>query len=140
MINVDKSTRTGLARCVEAFERLKSDSPVVPAHLGIAGSKVTAGIVSVEAGFDRGYLKKARSSHAPLIGLIECFRKGQITGVQSPEAQVRRAREKVARAAGELEEVRSMLYRVLTQNIQLVERIRALEEELKNNKIIAIRQ
>ena len=100
-------------------------------HIGIAKSKITAGIVSVEAGFDRGYLKKARSAHAPLISMIEAFRKESVGGNDSGRLQVRRARDKAEKAASELDQVREQLYRVLSQNVQLVERVRSLEASLR---------
>jgi len=134
------SAKDGLKRCAEAFERLRLGCPNIEAHIGLPASKVTAGIVSVEAGFDRGYLKKARASHAPLIGLIEAFRKAHSTDAQSTQAQVRRAKEKVDRASGELEEMKSLFHQVLTQNIQLVERIRTLEEQIKKKNVAPIRR
>ena len=70
---MSSNSKSGLDQCVEAFDRLKAGQPRVIEHIGIAKSKITAGIVSVEAGFDRGYLKKARSAHAPLISMIEAF-------------------------------------------------------------------
>lgn len=47
----------GLAACEIALERLLEGRAIVPAHVGLNFSKITAGIVSHEAGFDRGYLK-----------------------------------------------------------------------------------
>ena len=67
-------TSDGVKICEAAFERLKAGCPVISAHVGIDGSKITAGIVSVEAGFDRGYLKRSRGSHMPLIARIEAYR------------------------------------------------------------------
>lgn len=64
----------GLKKCEEAFERLLSGKPNISDHVGIESHKITAGIVSVEAGFDRGYLKKSRSYHKPLIARIEAYK------------------------------------------------------------------
>ncbi|HHM5020686.1 hypothetical protein ACEPYM_20315 [Pseudomonas aeruginosa] len=129
----------GVARCEEAFERLKTGKPVVAAHVDIDRSKITAGIVSVEAGFDRGYLKKARPSHAPLIALIESYRKGMTSTSITSQTQIRRAKQKIEQTSSELEAVKFHLFRVLTQNIQLVERVRILEQQLKSTKVVPIR-
>lgn len=121
----------GVSACLEAFERLKSGSPIVSSHVGIERAKITAGIVSVEAGFDRGYLKKSRASHLPLLALIESYRNSAPSAASSKSIQVRRANEKWAKANDELEMMRERLYRVVEQNIQLVERVRNLEAQLK---------
>lgn len=128
---MENSSKSGLDQCVDAFERLKAGQPRVIEHMGIAKSKITAGIVSVEAGFDRGYLKKARPSHAPLISMIEAFRKESAGSNDSGRLLVRRAKDKAEKAVSELDEVREQLYRVLSQNIQLVERVRSLEAMLQ---------
>ncbi|MGM3215635.1 hypothetical protein ACSQ5K_09380 [Pseudomonas sp. PhalM4] len=121
----------GVHLCAEAFQRLKDGKPRIPAHVGLPKSKVTAGIVSVEAGFDRGYLKKSRPTHMPLIAAIEAYRlEGESASVTSV-VKAKRAQMKADKAVSELEQVRSQLYAVLAQNIQLVERVRELEGELR---------
>lgn len=121
----------GVHLCTEAFQRLKDGKPRIPAHVDLPKSKVTAGIVSVEAGFDRGYLKKSRSIHMPLIAAIEAYRvEGESASVTSV-VKAKRAQIKADKAVSELEQVRSQLYAVLAQNIQLVERVRELEGELR---------
>lgn len=47
----------GIGACEEALQRLLDGEPFVSAHVGLDLSKLTASIVSLEAGFDRGYLK-----------------------------------------------------------------------------------
>lgn len=47
----------GLRACEEALTRLMKGEPVVSKHVGLSLKKITASIVSLEAGFDRGYLK-----------------------------------------------------------------------------------
>jgi hypothetical protein len=129
--------KNGFGACIEAFERLKAGAPVVPAHVGIAAAKITSGIVSVEAGFDRGYLKKSRAAHLPLIAQIEAFRaRPESTGL-SKANEVKRAKSKAERAESELEETRRQFYDVLTQNLQLVERVRELEAMLAQGEAIA---
>ena len=67
-------TSKGLGACDEALQRLLIGKPVVPEHVGLDLSKLTASIVSLEAGFDRGYLKRSRKSHLPIIAKIEACR------------------------------------------------------------------
>ena len=63
--------------------------------------------------------------------MIEAFRKESVGGNDSGRLQVRRARDKAEKAASELDQVREQLYRVLSQNVQLVERVRSLEASLR---------
>jgi hypothetical protein len=121
----------GMDKCREAFERLKAGKPHVAAHVGLDPTKITAGIVSVEAGFDRGYLKKDRLSHRALIADIEAYRKSFGTESSSKALQVKRANDKVTQAVSDLEIARSQLYHVMAQNVQLVERVRDLQGQLK---------
>lgn len=121
----------GLLACEEAFERLKVGKPNLAVHVGLDPSKITAGIVSFEAGFDRGYLKKKRDSHQPLIAQIEAYRSSFGSANASKAMQIKRANDKVDKARGELEIVQEQLFHIMTQNIQLVERVRLLEAEVK---------
>lgn len=122
---------SGIKACEDAFERLKVGKPNLAVHVGLDPSKITAGIVSFEAGFDRGYLKKNRPTHKPLIAQIEAFRTSFGTASASKAQQIKRANEKVDKARRELEIVQEQLYQVMTQNVQLVERVRFLEVEVK---------
>lgn len=124
-------TSNGLAKCYEAFERLKTGKPVVANHVDLPPSKITAGIVSFEAGLDRGYLKKTRLNHLPLIAQIEAYRKSFGSADASKAMQIKRANDKVDKARRELEIAQQQLYHVLAQNVQLVERVRSLEAQVK---------
>lgn len=73
-MNAGKSMSGGLLACEEALQRLLDGKPVVPEHVGLELSKITASIVSLEAGFDRGYLKKSRKAHLPILAKIEASR------------------------------------------------------------------
>ena len=121
----------GVEACVQAFERLKTGKPNLAVHVGLDPSKITAGIVSFEAGFDRGYLKKKRPSHQPLIAQIEAYRTSFGTVSASKSQKIKRANEKVDKARSELEIVQEQLYHVMSQNVQLVERVRFLEVQAK---------
>ena len=123
----------GVIVCEEAFNRLVDGAPVVSEHVGIDSSKITAGIVSVEAGFDRGYLKKSRKIHQPLIARIEAYRVEAASSktTRSPKAQaIKRVQDKLAVVEDELKVACQQRDVVLTQNLQLYERVRELEREL----------
>ncbi len=124
--------KNGVEVCREAFERLKAGTPHVAAHVGLDPLKITAGIVSVEGGFDRGYLKKSRVNHQALIAEIEAYRNSFGTVSSSKALQIKRANDKATKAYDELEIALSQLYHVMTQNVQLVERVRHLEAQLKS--------
>lgn len=123
--------QSGLEVCYEAFERLKANKPHVSVHVDIEHSKITAGIVSVEAGFDRGYIKKSRPAHKDLIAQIESYRNSVATSGTSSAKQLKREKKKVERIKKELDVSKQQLYSVLTQNLQLIERVRELEKRHK---------
>lgn len=123
-------TVKGIDKCRAAFERLKAGEPHVAAHVGLDPTKITAGVVSVEAGFDRGYLKKERASHRALLADIEAYRKSYGTESSSKALQVKRANDKAAKALSDLEIARGQLHHVMAQNVQLVERVRELQFQL----------
>lgn len=114
----------GLVKCEAAFLRLKKDRD-------LDRHKITASLVSSEAGFDRGYLKKSRSSHFLLIGQIEAYRKSDAKTVDSVRVKYRRARSQIESLEKELEDCKSTMYKVLTQNLQLVETVHRLERLIK---------
>lgn len=126
----------GLQRCTAAFERLKLGQPQQPKYVGLAPDRITAAVVSVEAGFDSGYLKRSRRQHLPLILQIEAYRQAEHTAPVSAALQLRRAKSRVAKAATEVDVATGQLSAVLAQNLKLVERVRVLELELKKHKIV----
>lgn len=68
----------------------------MPEHVGLDLSKLTASIVSHEAGFDRGYLKKSRKTHLPLLAKIEACRAEADKGCGSSSGKsIKRLADKV---------------------------------------------
>ncbi|PPV39491.1 hypothetical protein [Pseudomonas oleovorans] len=130
-MSTDKGKVDGLLVCEEAFKRLISGEPVVSAHVGLARSKITAGIVSVEAGFDRGYLKKSRRAHLPLLAKIEALRREDPNSNSSARVQLKRANHKIDEVVSALEINKNHLQNVIAQNLQLVERVRELENQIQ---------
>lgn len=129
------SLKNGLVACEGALERLLDGKPVVPAHVGLALSKLTASIVSLEAGFDRGYLKKSRKAHLPLLAKIEAFRaEPSKATVPSSGKQIKRLESRLSLLGHELSIALAQRDRVLTQNLQLWERVRELERSNTDNR------
>ena len=130
-----KKTGAGLAACVEAFERLLLASPIVTEHVGLPSTKITSGVVSVEAGFDRGYLKAARSSHQALIARINAHRASGGNSSSSPDLSNQKhlsaAKAQIEKLEIDLEVALDQRDAVIAQNCQLHERLRILEQTLK---------
>jgi hypothetical protein len=120
----------GLGACEEAMQRLLDGKPIVPGHVGLELSKLTASIVSLEAGFDRGYLKRSRRSHLPLLAKIEAVRAEASKGISTNGRQIRQIERQLAILKKELEIAQIQRDKVLAQNIKLWERVRELEYSL----------
>ena len=130
----------GLGACEEALQRLLVGNPFVSEHVGLDLSKLTASIVSHEAGFDRGYLKKSRKTHLPLLAKIEACRAEANKGSGSSNGKnIKRLEDKVDLLEKELAMVSSQRDRVLTQNLQLWARVRELELAERQNKSRRVR-
>lgn len=122
---------SGVEACEKAFERLKAGNPHISAHVGIEREKITAGVVSVEAGFDRGYLKKSRTKHQALIAKIDAYKNLESKPSGSLSLKYRRAKAKIVVLETELLSCKATMHKVLSQNLQLVETIRRLEVHIK---------
>ncbi|EIU4987540.1 hypothetical protein MMK62_004466 [Pseudomonas aeruginosa] len=119
---------SGLSACEEALQRLLVGKPIVPEHVGLDLSKLTASIVSLEAGFDRGYLKKSRKAHLPLLAQIESARAGASKGASSSNGKrIRQLENKLASLEKELSVAQEQRDKVLAQNLKLWERLREVE-------------
>ncbi|WP_448647392.1 hypothetical protein [Pseudomonas mohnii] len=100
----------------------------MPEHVSLDLSKRTASIGSLEAGFNRGYLKKSRKVHLPILAKIEACRAGANKGCGSSNGKsIKRLEDKVVLLEKELAMVSLQRDRVLTQNLQLWARVRELE-------------
>ena len=95
--------KSGLERCYEAFERLKSGCAENSKFLGLGPDQITASVVSQEAGFDPGYLKKNRAKHRALIEMIKTYAEDSGNRATLSKAEiVRRERAKLEACKDEL--------------------------------------
>lgn len=121
----------GLSACAEALQRLLDGEPVVPEHVGLDLSKLTASIVSFEAGFDRGYLKKSRKAHWPLLARIEAIRdEANKGGSESSGKKIRQLEAQLVALEKELSITNMQRNNVLAQNMKLWHRVRELEQSM----------
>lgn len=135
-MNPDGMLSVGVLSCLHALQRLIDGNPIVAQHVGLPHSKITAGVVSVEAGFDRGYLKKSRPAHLPILAKIEAARTSSVSSsISSTSSDVKRLKGKLRLLEDELATVLAQRDKVLTQNIQLWERIRELEFAHRNSNV-----
>lgn len=119
----------GVVRCEEALERLIDGRPNSPSFIGVSPEDVTPAMVSAEAGFDKGYLKRSRPSHKALIARIDSLK---LNNTEPARAKLAKAERNAVEANKKAGRAKTILDGVLTQNLMLVERIRELEQRLKD--------
>jgi hypothetical protein len=128
-------TSKGLGACEEALQRLLIGRPVVPEHVRLDLSKLTASIVSLEAGFDRGYLKRSRKAHLPLLAQIEAARAEACKGTGSSSGkQIRQMESRLAALEKTLSIAQMQRDNVLAQNLKLWQRVRELGSSMDHSR------
>lgn len=133
--------KNGVAICYEAFERLKNGKPNLGKFIGITPDKVTPSIVSQEAGFDSGYLKRKRLNHQGIISQIDAFKEESKKTTLSKAEIVRRESSKAKNFKEELERVKVLLEQSLTRELLLAAKLKELEKQIhKSNKVARIRE
>lgn len=122
----------GLLACRAAFERLKRGGNVLEVHERLSPGKITPGIVSVEAGFDRGYLKGKQPTHVPLIEEIYAYREHVKLSTPDARDNLAKLKQDYDHLKSTYDDMQFLLQKVVAQNLQLVARVRTLEGLLKN--------
>ena len=131
----------GVLACYEAFERLKSNRPKNKKFIGLPIDKITASVVSQEAGFDSGYLKSKRSNHQAIIAQIESFKKGQEGTVLSKAEIQRRERDRGQKYKDERDRLQVLLEQSLSRELVLAAKLSQLEGQLyKSDKLVSIKK
>ena len=120
----------GLQRREEALERLVSGQPHLADHVGVKRGDITPARVSIEAGFDKGYLKRSRTLHMPLIARIDALKNESGASSSATIEKLKKAKQMAQKRRMEVEQLNEVMDKVLTQNLMLVERVRELEKEL----------
>lgn len=118
----------GIEKCIAAFERLKNGTQELDKFDGIAPAAVTNSVVSQEAGFDSGYLKRSRNTHKPLISLIDLYREEHSgTTSLSKKEIVRRETAKTKKYLEDKNIAEERLTEALARELKLVCKLRELE-------------
>ena len=131
--------RKGVVECEEALERLLQGNPHVAEHVGVEAADITAAMVSVEAGFDKGYLKKSRDAHKPLIARIGALSKENADKGDNDRRRLRKVIREAEELRAERERNQAIMDKVLTQNLMLLGRVRELEGALaKSQKVVRL--
>lgn len=121
---------SGISECYAAFERLKARCPRSTKFIGLSLDKITASVVSQEANFDSGYLKKRRPSHQTIIALIESFKKEQqVTTLSKTEIQ-RREKNNTLKYKNERDRLQLLLEQSLARELLLAAKIHELETQV----------
>lgn len=124
------SKKTGLQRCEEALKRLISGQPHLAHYIGVKHGDITPAMVSTEAGFDKGYLKRSRDLHLPLIARIDALKSDSKPTPTVHKEKLEKAHNLAEKRRKEFMQLKQIMDKVLTQNLMLVERVRELETEL----------
>ncbi|PKF49510.1 hypothetical protein [Enterovibrio nigricans] len=132
--------KSGVEKCYEAFERLKNGKPKLGKFVGITPDKITPSIVSQEAGFDSGYLKRKRLKHQGIISQIDEFRKENKNTTLSKAEIVRRESRRANNYKEELERVKVLLEQSLARELLLASKLKDLEKQLyKSDRVARVR-
>lgn len=121
---------SGLEKCFEALERIKINKPNLLKFKNIPPSKVTPAIISQEAGFDSGYLKKKRPQHQALLSLIESYKHSDSSSTLSFREKIARERRKTESMQSQINKIETKLHEALAREILLLDQIDRMEQEL----------
>ena len=133
------TTLTGVKACEAAFQRLLDGCPQVAGHVGVQSDEITPAMVSVEAGYNKGYLKKARALDKVLINRINSFKLNAEQSSNNDKKKLRKALRKSEAYREEAEEAKAIMNKVLTQNLMLMNKVRELETLLaKQSSVVRV--
>ena len=121
--------KKGIDLCYEAFIRLRNGTALNPKYKGIPPGDITPSVVSIEAGFDKGYLKSNRDQHKFLIAKIRDFIEIHQKGSKQNIALIKELKRR-GEAERTLNDTRVKLNIALIENLRLVARVQELESEL----------
>lgn len=126
--------KIGINACYDALERLKNGKPFNQKFIGITPDKITASIVSQEAGYDSGYLKRGRTSHQAIMAMIDSTKAHakNDTSTLSKAEIMRREKHKSDKLKAALEKTQQLLEESLSREVLLTHKLKELERRLIN--------
>lgn len=122
-----KAHGAGLELCYQALERLVAGKPNNPEF---RGQKITGALVSKEAGFDAGYLKKKR--HPEIFEKIEVAQQNQSSLSGVTKAAIDKLEGQLVTQKKETERFKKISEEALARELRLLARVRELELKLNN--------
>lgn len=122
--------KTGLKKCLDALERIKNNTPNLSQYADLPRNKVTAAVVSQEAGFDGGYLKKSRPQHQEILSLIASYRYSNSGSTLSVREKIKREEHKTESLRARLKLVEDKLHKALAREMLLLDYVDRMEQEL----------
>lgn len=120
----------GIKNCEEALQRLLDGNPYVARHIGVESNDITSAMVSVEAGYDKGYLKKTRTAHKALIARIDSLKIDVKQKGDRDKILLKKALVASELHRKEAEKANEIMNKVLTQNLMLINKIKELEAQI----------
>lgn len=118
---------TGIKLCEQAFYRLKMG---IPQNSSFKGKKITAALVSKEAGFDSGYLKNSRTQHRPLIHEINKFYQ-DTKNKYITSSRIEKLNKKIKELEEDIDELKKQRDASLARELLLFNEIERLQNLLK---------
>jgi hypothetical protein len=120
---------SGLDLCQKAFDRLKAGKPNNKKFIGMP---ITPSVVSQEAGWDAGYLKRDRIIHGPLIIEIDDFSKLQKSKLARLQSKLDKANSEKEQEKNKAESFEKKYKASLAREFMLTEKIFELEKKMNN--------
>lgn len=126
--------KIGIKACYDALERLKNGKPFNQKFIGVTPDKITASIVSQEAGYDSGYLKRGRTSHQAIMAMIDSIKADakNNTSTLSKAEIIRREKYKSDKLKAALDQTNRLLEQSLSREVLLTHKLKELERRLIN--------
>lgn len=118
--------KNGLIECEKALDRLINNSALNSRFSSINTEDITPAMVSVEAGFDKGYLKRSRVSHENIIRKID-----NLSNKKKKKNREHRNKSIDDRISTQKE----IMQIIMTQNLKLMRKV----QEYENAMVLLIR-
>jgi hypothetical protein len=126
-----------LEKCYKAFDLLKMGRGTHEDCVALPLNEITFSRISQEAGHDRGYLKKNREQHKPLLSMLTLFLSElPADTTMSKSAALLRQKIKAKHAKDEAATMKVKLEASLGRELQLYHALKTSEEEVVELKLL----
>ena len=128
---MDNNSKDNLLLCDQAFERLVAGKPQRLLITDYKIYRITAAVVSKEAGFDAGYLKKSRVNHRPILLEISQFKAHQQTRTGSEQKQMLDLSDQLRDEKNLVNDFETLYEEALARELVLVAKLAELESQIR---------